>query len=445
MNELERFIEKANKIHNNKFDYSKSIYTKSRSDIVITCPIHGDFITTPSNHLRSKTGCPKCNKSKKLDTSEFIRRAKKIHGNKYDYSKSVYINKSAKICIICPVHGEFWQKAEDHYRGRGCQKCWFDEHTRNQTWDTEKFIEKAKEKFGDKFDYSKVNYIKNDIKVEIICPIHGSFWTTPSTHLDTATGCPKCGREMANNSAALTQEEFIENAKKVHGDKYDYSLVKYTRAFNKVKIICPEHGIFLQRPAHHMFGQGCPECGKFKNRVTRKYNTEDFINKAKNIHGDTYDYSLVNYVDNTTRVTIICKTHGEFLQRPCSHLSGSGCQKCILKYQTKLFNKLIGVFPKEEFIWEYRSEWLGKQRIDICLEKYKIAIEYDGLQHFVPVDRFGGIEQFKKQLKFDALKEKKCKENGFKLYRLKYNYTDEDFYDLCKNIELAILEQNKNY
>lgn len=205
----------------------------------------------------------------------------------------------------------------------------------------ERFIIKAKEKHGEKYDYSKVEYVDAHTKVCIICPIHGEFWITPNSHLN-GCACPKCGGNKKS-----TTEEFIEKAKKVHGDKYDYSKVEYINAHTKVCIICPIHGEFYASPANHLRERGCPKCKTRKNLIsnyvvsktmTVKHHTiETFVKKAKEVHGDKYDYSKVEYKDNKTKVCIICPKHGEFWQRPDNHLSGQGCKKCgdLIRYENK--------------------------------------------------------------------------------------------------------------
>ena len=147
---------------------------------------------------------------KKSNTKEFIEKAKEVHGDKYDYSKVEYIDANTKVCIVCPIHGEFWQKPSNHLQGKGCLVC----AQRRNTITKEEFIKKAREVHGDKYDYSKVEYITSTTKVCIICPKHGEFWQTPCSHLQ-GCGCNKC--------RSLATEEFIEKARKVYGDKYDYS------------------------------------------------------------------------------------------------------------------------------------------------------------------------------------------------------------------------------
>ena len=126
----------------------------------------------------------------------------------------------------------------------------------------------------------------------------------------------------------LNTEMFIEKAKSIHGDKYDYSKVEYNGCFEKICIICPKHGEFWQTPSSHLQGYGCKKCSTEKNHITQKHSKEDFIKMSCKIHGNKYDYSKVEYNDSRTKVCIICPEHGEFWQTPDNHLRGHGCQKC---------------------------------------------------------------------------------------------------------------------
>ena len=132
-------------------------------------------------------------------------------------------------------------------------------------------------------------------------------------------------------------EKFIIDAKKIHDDKYDYSLVEYKHSGTKVKIICPTHGVFEQSPANHLKGRGCPKCAGDKTRILKQSNRGEFATKSYLIHDEKYDYSLVDYKNSGTKVKIICPTHGEFEQTPDDHLSGSGCPKCAGDKQ-RIFN-----------------------------------------------------------------------------------------------------------
>ena len=422
---VEEFIEKARKIHGDKYDYSKVNYINSKTKICIICPQHGEFYTTPNAHLGNKRGCRFCGYEKlkiikKSNTEEFIEKARKIHGDKYDYSKVNYINNITKVCIINKNGEEFWQTPNNHLTGYSCDV---------NKLDREKFIKRSKEIHGDKYDYSKVNYINANTKVCIICPEHGEFWQIPSSHLNSK-GCSKCATLKNKKIRAHTLENFIEKARKVHGNKYDYSKVNYINNRTKVCIICPIHGEFWQDPSSHISGHECNLC-----KGTTKLTNKEFIVKAKEIHGDKYDYSKVEYINNHTKVCIVCPEHGDFWQIPNNHLKGQGCPKCNRNArikETKLFNILKEIFSKEEIIHSYyNSKILGKQELDIYFTKHKIGIEFQGEQHFRPID-FGnyGKEKsiliFKQNQERDIKKKNLCKQNGIHLFYFS-NVTNEDF------------------
>ena len=198
---------------------------------------------------------------KKLTEKEFIEKSKNVHGDKYDYSKVYYVNYETKVCIICPEHGEFWQTPHCHIKGKGCPKCANKLKGSYQISNTEKFIKKAKEIHGDKYDYSKVNYINDRSKVCIICPEHGEFWQTPNHHLK-GCGCFDCGVKKSSSSKIKPYNDFLEIAIKKHNNKYEYDSSTYINRHEKMRIICPKHGEFWQRPNNHLNGQGCPFCNE---------------------------------------------------------------------------------------------------------------------------------------------------------------------------------------
>ena len=202
---------------------------------------------------------------KKLTTEEFIEKAKEIHGDKYDYSKVEYKGAHTKVCIICPEHGEFWQAANSHINLKeGCPKCGrIISNSKQHKLGNFAFIEKARKVHGDKYDYSKVEYINNKTPVCIICPIHGEFWQVVSEHLK-GCNCPKCAINNMINKLSLSITHFIERAKQIHGEIYDYSKAEYKSVRDKVCIICPEHGEFWQVANDHLRGCGCPKCRRSK-------------------------------------------------------------------------------------------------------------------------------------------------------------------------------------
>ena len=179
----------------------------------------------------------------------------------------------------------------------------------------------------------------------------------------------------------FTNEEFIEKAQKVHQNKYDYSKVNYVNTSTKVCIICKEHGEFWQKPNSHLSGQGCPKCGKEQTSKAAKLTTEQFISKARKIHGDKYDYSKTNYDGCKEKLYIVChekdkfgNEHGGFWQTSNDHLSGCGCPKCrTWKLEEEVSNWLI--VNNITFDYHKNFTWLNRQSLDFFLPDYKIAIE----------------------------------------------------------------------
>jgi len=250
-------------------------------------------------------------------TARFIQEAQSVHGHKYDYSLVEYALALEKVKIICTKHGVFEQTPSHHLQGKGCRKCATERNRANQTRTTSQFIKESRKKHGSKYDYSASEYKGNAKKVKIICPIHGLFEQMAATHLK-GSGCLDCG-----GTKQQTTNEFIKKANAVHGSKYDYSSVNYTKARENVKIICPDHGVFCQTPNNHLRGAGCKYCAGNTPKTTQQ-----FIQEARQVHGDKYDYSLVEYVNAKTKVRIICPDHGVFEQSAETHYCGSGCAEC---------------------------------------------------------------------------------------------------------------------
>ena len=393
----EQFINEAKSIHGEKYDYSKVEYVNNSTKVRIICPIHGEFYQTPKSHLHGN-GCPRCgiikrSNSKSYTTKSFIKKAIEVHGNKYDYSKVIYIDTNTKVSIICPKHGEFWQTPNVHLQGHGCPKCGKDSSSTLSRKNVDEFINEARKIHGDKYDYSKVEYINNKSKVCIICPKHGEFWMTPNSHISSKQGCPKC----AKRNYVYTTDEWVKLAKNVHGNKYDYSKVEYIDSNTKVCIICPIHGEFWQLPTNHIkLRQGCPTCSNEKKKERRYYTTKEFIEKAREIHGDKYDYSKTIYDGIKKNVIITCPIHGDFLQKAHVHLNGCGCPMCN---QSHLENEIEDLLKENTITYEKQKtfSWLKykhNQYLDFYLPKYTIGIECQGKQHFTPIAFFTKNKEF---------------------------------------------------
>lgn len=316
----------------------------------------------------------------KSTTEDFIKKAKEIHGNDYDYSRVKYVNNKTKVLIMCPEHGEFNKTPIHHLnRKQGCGKCSNEKFGLSQLKTTKQFIKGAKEIHGDIYDYSRVEYIGNKSKIKIICSEHGEFEQIPDNHL-SGKGCKYCG-----GTAKMDTKLFIKKAKEIHGDIYDYSRVKYIDNKSKVIIICSEHGEFQQTPNNHTSKQeGCVKC---LNRIN---DSNTFIKKAKEIHADKYDYSKVNFINMNENIIIKCSIHGDTIQTPLYHIYNYGCKKCgnsisILENELSEFMVTLGIkFEKND-----RTILNGKE-LDIYIPSKKIAIEFNGLywhsEKYIPKD-----------------------------------------------------------
>ncbi len=241
--------------------------------------------------------------SNKITTEEFITKAKFIHGDKYIYSLSLYTTSKDKIKIICPIHGEFEQTPNAHLSHKGCVECGIENRSNSKTKTNDKFINEAKLVHGDKYDYSLLIYKTEKTKVKIICPIHGEFDQTPKAHL--LGGCRKCGRKICGDKLRTNYSDFIDKVHNIHGNKYDYSLVKYKNMDTKINIICPIHGIFKCTPKHHIYSKsGCSMCNESKGeREIREFLTKNKIRftyqhkftNCKNKKELPFDFYLPDY------------------------------------------------------------------------------------------------------------------------------------------------------
>ena len=306
----------------------------------------------------------------------------------------------------------------------------------------DEFIEKSKILHNNKYDYSKVNYVNRNTKVIIICPIHGEFEQAPREHLK-GRGCCKCGHERTNASKVLSNDEFIRRAKQKHGNKYIYDKTVYKGFDVKVTVTCQTHGDFQVNAHQHISnGIGCPECALI-NMGPARMTTEEFVIKAKTLHGNIYDYSKVKYVLSSKKVEIICPKHGSFWMSPNKHLTGECCPKCSETSGERLVSRILtdaNYSFDSQFHIKVNSEIRSKLRIDFAIIHNDVfyLIEYHGAQHYRPVEYFGGMEKFIEQQNRDNLLRTFVLENtNYKLLEIDYRWNH-------KTIKSKILEFLKN-
>jgi hypothetical protein len=339
------FTYKAKLIHGDKYNYSNLIYLDAKTKIEIIDEFGFKHHQLPFQHLKRTISIESADNKNEYIIKQF----KDIHGDKYDYSKVNYTGSTTKVKIICSEHGTFEQSPSNHTnikRSSGCPKCVGKLKT------TIDIIKDFVNIHNDKYDYSKVDYINGKTKVTIICPEHGDFKQRPSDHI-TGKGCKKCSGVYRPSN-----EEYITMCKNIHGDKYDYSLTYYVNNRIKVKIMCPEHGVFEQTPSNHTHSkhpQGCPNCNG-----TLKPSTNSFVYKIKSIYGDIYDYSKVVYVNSKTKVIVINKKYNsEHLMTPTDMLSQHS--RCNIKNAVD------------------KNEYIIKEFNDIHKDKYNYSkVMYSG-------------------------------------------------------------------
>lgn len=305
---------------------------------------------------------------------------------------------------------------------------------------TQEFIEKARKIHGNMFNYSLVNYQKNTIKITIICPNGHYFQQTPNSHLN-GRKCNICANKI------VTTEQFILKAQKLHGIKYDYSKVIYIKGNKPVEIICPKHGLFLQKPNSHLGNKGCQKCGE-EIVMSKTKTTHEFISNANKIHNYLYDYSLVDYKNCKTYVDILCSKHGIFQQKPTTHLTGRGCPLCNnSKGELEIWHLLelnnIEYLPQYSIkkFECYTNNWkfIKNCKFDFYLPNDNIVIEYHGIQHYTFSLFFhGSKEEMNKRRKRDKDKREFCEKNNIEYFEIAYNENiGKKFKNILQHIQIA--------
>lgn len=354
---------------------------------------------------------------------KFIDNAQRVHGDVYDYTLVEYVDNRTPVTIVCRKHGEFRQTPNKHVSARqGCPECARAKRGTTQSLGLTGFLARAKAVHGDLYGYEQVAYTSMHEKVTIRCRKHGEFQQTPAQHISRRNGCPECGKISSIKSRTRTHEQFVELARKVHGNRYSYS-----EPFGRmVTVICKEHGEFTQSAHGHLAGRGCPACGKESSAKSNTRDHKEFVYMAKKVHNGVYEYST-QYVNCTTKIRIECAKHGSFFQRPQDHInSANGCPKCattVSKAETDLANAIEGIGVK--VVRNDRTVLRGKE-LDIYLPDNALAIEYCGL-YWHTEDRVGAKAHHEKY--------KMCKDVGIRLITV---FEDDPFAAVFNIVKAAV-------
>ena len=450
----EKFIKDAEDIHGDKYDYSKVDYQGFDKEVIIICYKHGDFKQLPGVHMHGNIGCQKCADLKRRETRKsntfknLIILAKKIHGDKYDYSQVIYIDSTIPVSIYCKKCKKYFNMTlSNHTHKTKPQNCSHCCGTKKLT--IEEFNKRAKEVHNDEFDYSEITEIINcDTNIKIFCrKCKDYFYQTPYSHLKGS----KCNGKCSKNKKK-SKEEFLNEAKEKLAENFnnfDYSKTEYVNCHTNIQIICKIHNIeFIQAPHSHLKNiTGCEECKKNKKQEIankQKLTNEDFIIKAQKIHNNKYTYSKTNYIDTYCKIIITCPKHGDFEMSPSNHIHKTlpqDCPKCkctgyskkqiqwldfisILhnitiqhainnkEYKIENIGKIDGYCKENNTIYEFHGDlWHGNPMKFNILDKNSIN----------PVNKKTYHELYETTLKRD----KKIKELGYNLVIMWENEWDK--------------------
>jgi very-short-patch-repair endonuclease len=421
------FIADARRAHGQKYDYSRVKYLTARRPVTIICPKHGPFRQWPWNHSgKPKCGCPKCateTAATKLvgrAASTFVDRLRAVHGRRFILKNVVYRDSRTKVRVGCRKHGDFLILPTNVLKGQGCKHCGKKKLSLRRMLPAEEFVRRARELHGKKYDYSKALYKGGRSPVYVICRRHGGWWQRAETHLNGA-GCKACTKEAQLKQLTFSHSEFLRRARKKHGSKYSY-VGRYKNSTSKVAIECPTHGVFRQLASSHMLGRGCRKCAFAAAGLRIKSSHKQFIAKARAVHGRKYSFPE-KYRAARHPIKVRCRDHGIFKTTPNNLLRNHGCPICSESHGERLvataFKKWGIVFRRQFSFKDCRDK--KPLRFDFWLPRQKALVEFDGKQHFEPVERFGGDSHFKIVRRRDQIKKAYARKNGIRLIRIRYS------------------------
>ena len=456
------------------FDYSRVLWRGKSVKVTIGCKACGGWFDMLTRYHKQGKGCPSC----ELDTfvqTKLIPKFREVHGDNYDYSAMAYMGLNTKVSIICSEHGVFHQKPNKHLKGQGCVRC---AGTHRHT--TVEFISKAQQAHQFRYTYDVCNYVSAHKKVQITCPTHGVFSQTPSKHLRGAgcPSCANnvrlsyavilsrierwhpnkfevlpfsyentkskislvcrdctlvasktlCGWELGCVSCnRKTQSESYSNRKLTEfkvfwGDLFDYTDTKILDSSSRMIVRCRKHDyVFEQDVSLHLLYNGCSLCRGEKISLSKMKTREEALHEMSETHKDSYDYTHFEYLGVTIPSWIGCRTcGGRFKQSLDNHKRGHGCPKCSTGKSERLFGECLKELGYKAN--KVRPQWLRNHEtgypleLDFYIPELKIAFEVQGLQHYEPVEYFGGVENFKKVQKRDKLKRFLCYMSGVILH-----------------------------
>ena len=299
------------------------------------------------------------------------------------------------------------------------------------------FVERARAKHGDRFDYSTSQWLGFQKPISVVCRKHGAFTTTPKYHLANPSGsCPQCRAKRFRLARSLNTDQFIQRAREVHGNRYDYHLVQYTGTLDPVVIVCREHGPFRMKPYRHLSGRGCRKCTFRRHRKERRLPFWEFVERVISVHGaNRYEYELKDFVNMHSKIPIHCPKHGRFLQTLANHLKGTGCPSCVQSAGEQRIRESLQMLDVECVEQACFNKCRNRRplRFDFYVPSHRLLIEFDGRQHYENSKLWGGEEELAEIQRRDAIKNRFAERHGYRLLRI-------PFYEY-ENIETILLDE----
>ena len=410
----DEWVAKAVSVHGDRYDYSRVDYKGADVEVIIGCEDHGWFGQLPRVHANMGGHCQECMelqraKKRRLTTAQFITRAREIHGNKYDYSRTIYRSAKERIIIGCRECGKWYdsQTPSNHthkIKPRGCPDCGRKKAHANRSPESyhldplisqDEFILRVNAILGHSIDTSMTKFtgVKNDVEIRCLrCDI--VYCQRASRLLIGQMGCQNCRYERYSETRMMTTFEWITRAREKHGNDFDYSEVEYTGKENPVIVTCNTcETRFHPQASVHLSGLGsCPGCRYVKTAESRRIPMSEVLERCIEVHGTKYEYPWdeSQYKSTNQKMPIVCKEHGMFPMRPSHHYDrGQGCIKCLKKTQTKLYDHLVSIFPDESIEFDFKHPDLRftktkrAMELDIWIPELKLAFEYQGEWHFM--------------------------------------------------------------
>lgn len=405
--DTKEFIERAAKQHGSAYTYARTAYENSKTRVTVTCKKHGDIQVLPANFLRGH-GCARCAGNVQMTTEDFVREAKQVHGDTYDYSSTVYTGTQTNVIICCREHGAFKQLPSNHLRGATCGYCATKiRAAKLSAASRASFISKAEKVHeGKGYDYSQVVYISNKTPVKVVCPTHGVWEPLPSNHL-RGSGCFSCGIKRTTAAKHDSLRTFVAKARMAHGDFYSYAKTVYINSQVTCSVTCPTHGDFEIEPYSHVQGVGCAKCAFDRNSKAKRLTQEEFVQQASEAV-PSVNFDAVQYNGGKSKLALTCPKHGTFWKTPGHIFRGCPACNCTSTDEQELADWVRGLGLRIE---QRNRTLIGPLEIDIVVPELKLGIEYNGdYWHSLPI-----FEEDERKKLCHRIKSENMRRKGYRL------------------------------